>query len=112
MTKSQNKRLRNRHLLSWNRTRAPHIRLTGIRSGNLRAFDSQDLSQDAAGSHIRVMMRRLHLVCLIALLVVVSARVLAATAGSVSGVVRDSSGVPQIGAVVQLLRPDMSVIAA
>jgi hypothetical protein len=36
----------------------------------------------------------------------------AATPGSVSGVVRDSSGVPQIGAAVQLLRPDMSVIAA
>jgi hypothetical protein len=58
------------------------------------------------------MMRRLHLVCLIALFVVASAPLLAATAGSVSGVVRDSSGVPQIGAVVQLLRPDMSVIAA
>jgi hypothetical protein len=31
---------------------------------------------------------------------------------SVSGVVRDSAGVPQIGAVVQLLRPDLSVIAS
>ena len=30
---------------------------------------------------------------------------------SVSGVVRDSAGVPQIGAVVQLLRPDLSVLA-
>ncbi len=27
-------------------------------------------------------------------------------------VVRDSAGVPQIGAVVQLLRPDLSVIAS
>jgi hypothetical protein len=58
------------------------------------------------------MMRRLHLVSLIALFVVASSPLLAAMPGSVSGVVRDSSGVPQIGAVVQLLRPDMSVIAA
>ena len=36
---------------------------------------------------------------------------LAATA-SVSGLVRDSSGVPQIGAVVQLLRPDLSVVTS
>ena len=35
----------------------------------------------------------------------------AATA-SVSGVVRDSAGVPQIGAEVQLLQPDLSVIAS
>jgi hypothetical protein len=49
---------------------------------------------------------------MIALFVVASAPLLAATSGSVSGVVRDSSGVPQIGAAVQLLRPDMTVIAA
>ena len=57
-------------------------------------------------------MRRLHLVSMIALLMVASVPLHAALPGSVSGVVRDSSGVPQIGAVVQLLRPDMSVIAA
>ena len=57
-------------------------------------------------------MRRLQLVSMIALFVVASAPLLAATSGSVSGVVRDSSGVPQIGAAVQLLRPDMTVIAA
>ena len=34
-----------------------------------------------------------------------------AAAPSVSGLVRDSSGVPQIGARVQLLRPDLTVIA-
>jgi hypothetical protein len=33
-----------------------------------------------------------------------------AASGSVSGMVRDSAGVPQIGAVVQLLRPDLSVV--
>lgn len=32
-----------------------------------------------------------------------------ATSASVSGVVRDSAGVPQIGAIVELLRPDLSV---
>ena len=57
-------------------------------------------------------MRRLHLVSMIALFVVAAAPLLAATGGSVSGVVRDSSGVPQMGAVVQLLRSDMSVVAA
>src|SRR5438270_14053478 len=103
MTKSQNKRLRNRHLLSWNSKRVPQIRLTGTRSGNLRAFDSQDLSQDAARSPARVMMRRLQLVSIIALFVVAAAQLSAATPGAVSGVVRDSSGVPQIGATVQLL---------
>jgi hypothetical protein len=35
----------------------------------------------------------------------------AATA-SVSGVVRDSAGVPQIGAEVELLGPDLSIIAS
>ena len=35
-----------------------------------------------------------------------------AASASVSGLVRDSTGVPQIGAVVQLLRPDLTVIAS
>ncbi len=39
-----------------------------------------------------------------------SAHAFGAAPASVSGLVRDSSGVPQIGAVVQLLRPDLSVI--
>jgi Carboxypeptidase regulatory-like domain len=58
------------------------------------------------------MMRRLQLVSIIALFVVASAPLFAASGGSVSGIIRDSSGVPQMGAVVQLLRPDMSVIAS
>jgi hypothetical protein len=58
------------------------------------------------------MMRRLHLVSLVALIVVAGAPLLEASSGTVSGVVRDSAGVPQIGAAVQLLRPDFSVIAA
>lgn len=35
----------------------------------------------------------------------------AATRGTVSGVVRDAKGTPQIGALVQLMKPDLSVIA-
>jgi hypothetical protein len=58
------------------------------------------------------MMRRLHLGSLIALIVVACTPLYGASAGTVSGVVRDSSGVPQIGAAVQLLRPDLTVIAA
>jgi len=35
----------------------------------------------------------------------------AATAGTVSGVVRDARGTPQIGALVQLVSPDLKIIA-
>lgn len=57
------------------------------------------------------MMRRLHFAVFIALIAVGAAPVHAAAPGSVSGVVRNSAGVPQIGAVVQLLRPDLSILA-
>ena len=57
-------------------------------------------------------MRRLHLVSLVALIVFAGVRLNAASTGTVTGVVRDSSGMPQIGAAVQLLRPDLTVIAA
>jgi hypothetical protein len=58
------------------------------------------------------MMRRLHLVFFTALIALSAAPVQGAAPGSVSGMVRDSAGVPQIGAVVQLLRPDLSVLAS
>ena len=58
------------------------------------------------------MIRRLHLVSLIALIVVAGTPLYAASRGSVSGVVRNSAGVPQMGAAVQLLRPDLTVVAA
>jgi hypothetical protein len=58
------------------------------------------------------MMRRSHLAFLVALIATGSASLYGAASGSVTGVVRDSSGVPQIGAVVQLLRPDLGVITA
>lgn len=69
-------------------------------------------SRDAARSHDFVIMRRLHLALFFVLIAAVAAPLSAAGPASVSGVVRDSSGVPQIGAVVELLRPDLSVIAS
>ncbi|HEX3471189.1 MAG TPA: carboxypeptidase-like regulatory domain-containing protein [Silvibacterium sp.] len=45
------------------------------------------------------------------LLVALSLPAYAGTDGAVSGVVRDGKGTPQIGTLVQLLRPDLSVIA-
>jgi hypothetical protein len=59
-----------------------------------------------------VMMRRVHLVVFAVLIAMSSAPVAGAASGSVSGLVRDSAGVPQIGAVVQLLRPDLTVIVS
>ena len=47
-----------------------------------------------------------------ALIALGSVPVFGAAPGTVSGVVRDSSGMPQIGAEVQLLRPDLTVIAS
>jgi hypothetical protein len=58
------------------------------------------------------MMSRVHLVFFAALIAVGSAPVYGAAPGSVSGLVCDSGGVPQIGAVVQLLSPDLTVIAS
>lgn len=57
-------------------------------------------------------MRRLHLALFAMLISLGSAPVYGVTLGSVSGLVRDSGGVPQIGAVVQLLGPDQSVVAS
>jgi len=57
------------------------------------------------------MMRRVHIALFATLIALGSAPVLGAAPGSVSGVVRDSAGIPQIGAVVELLRPDLTVIA-
>lgn len=56
-------------------------------------------------------MRRLHLALFAALVGLGSAPAIAANQATIMGLVSDSAGVPQIGAVVQLLRPDMSVIA-
>jgi len=55
-------------------------------------------------------MRRLHIALFAVLIGLGNASAVGATQASISGLVCDSAGVPQIGAVVQLLRPDMSVI--
>lgn len=56
-------------------------------------------------------MRRLHLALFAVLVGLGSVPAIAANQATITGLVSDSAGVPQIGAVVQLLRPDMSVIA-
>jgi hypothetical protein len=57
-------------------------------------------------------MRRVHFALFAVLIALGSNPVHGASLGSVSGSVRDSAGVPQIGAVVQLLRPDLTVVAS
>lgn len=57
-------------------------------------------------------MRKLHVAFFVALIAAGAVPVQGANPGSVTGVVRDSAGVPQIGATVQLLRPDLSVVAS
>ncbi|MGA3333791.1 MAG: carboxypeptidase regulatory-like domain-containing protein [Terracidiphilus sp.] len=53
-----------------------------------------------------------HLAGLAVLIVFGAAPAFGAAAASVSGYVHDSAGVPQIGAEVQLLRPDLSVVTS
>ena len=55
--------------------------------------------------------RRVHF-ALIAVLLASSGAVAVAAPGAVTGTVRDSAGAPQIGATVQLLRRDLTVIAS
>ena len=57
-------------------------------------------------------MRRLHLGFCVALIAAVAAPLYGAAPGTVTGVVRDSAGEPQIGALIQLLQPDFSVVMA
>ena len=56
-------------------------------------------------------MRRLHLALFAVLIVLGSSSAIAANQVTISGQVSNSEGIPQIGAVVQLLRPDMTVVA-
>jgi len=67
-------------------------------------------ARDAAGLSKRVMMRRLHSAFFITLIALGAVPLMGAAPGSISGVVRNTAGVPQIGAVVQLLRPDLSIL--
>jgi hypothetical protein len=56
-------------------------------------------------------MRRLHLALFAVLIGMGTSPAVWAAPPTISGMVCDSAGVPQIGAVVQLLRPDMSVVS-
>jgi hypothetical protein len=58
------------------------------------------------------MKRRAHFAGFAMLIALGAAPVCGAASASVSGLVRDSVGVPQIGAEVQLLRPDLTVVAS
>jgi Carboxypeptidase regulatory-like domain len=66
-------------------------------------------ARDSSRSPI-AMMRRAHLVVFTVLVAAGSVALHGAAPGSITGQVRDSAGVAQIGAVVQLLRPDLTVI--
>jgi Carboxypeptidase regulatory-like domain len=59
----------------------------------------------------RVIVRRLHLALFLMLAGLAAASVEAGAQTSVSGVVRDSAGMPQIGAQVQLIKADLTVAA-
>ena len=59
-----------------------------------------------------MILRRLHLGLCVALIAAVAAPLYGAAPGTVTGVVRDSAGEPQIGALVQLLQPNFSVVVA
>ena len=70
-------------------------------------------ARDAAQSQMqRVIVRRLHLALFLMLAGLGATSVEAGAQMSVSGVVRDTAGEPQIGAQVQLLKPDMTVVAS
>ncbi len=58
------------------------------------------------------MKRSAHLAGFAVLIALGAAPLCRAVSASVSGVVRDSAGVPQIGVEVQLLRPDLTVISS
>ena len=75
-------------------------------------LDLQDDCRRRRTPSPNVIMRRLHLVVSAVLIALGAAPVHGAAPGSVSGSVRDSAGVAQMGAVVELLRPDLTVVAS
>src|ERR1700679_1601845 len=69
-------------------------------------------ARDAAQSQMpRVIVRTLHLALFLMLAGLAAASVEAGAQSSVSGMVRDSAGVPQIGAQAQLIKSDLTVAA-
>ena len=72
----------------------------------------EETARGAARSPYRVILSRLH-VALFAVLAATSATQLCGqTPGTITGVVQNSAGVPQIGAVVQLLGPNLGVLVS
>ena len=69
-------------------------------------------ARDAARLGSVLMKRSTYLAGLAVLIVFGAAPAFGAASASVSGIVCDSSGVPQIGAEVQLLRPDLTIVAS
>ena len=112
MTQFRNKRLRNRRLLSWNSNYPRADEQPDLRFGELRGFDLTEDCQGRRRVTHAVMKRRAHFAGFAVLIALGAAPVCGAASASVSGLVRDSAGVPQIGAEVQLLRPDLSVVAS
>ena len=72
----------------------------------------EEQSQGRGGVSDLLMTRIAHLTGLAVLIVFGAAPTFGAASASVSGLVRDSAGVPQIGAEVQLLRADQSVVTS
>jgi len=91
---------------------AAQLRQTGQRPGSRAGMDFFGFASDAARSPRSVILRRVHLAMFLVLTGLVSAPLHGASTAKVSGVVRDSAGTPQIATMVQLLRPDMSVVAS
>src|ERR1019366_5899749 len=83
-----------------------------LRSGTSAGYFEGNFARDAAGSQKSVIKRRLHLALFAVLMTLGTAPLHGATSASVSGFVRDSTGLPQIGAIVQLLRPDLTIVAS
>ena len=82
-------------------------------SGACTAIVLVKIARDAVGFSDLLMKRVTHLTGLAVLVVFLGgAPVYGAAPASLSGLVRDSAGVPQIGAEVQLLRSDQSVVTS
>ncbi len=86
--------------------------ITRHETGEHRGFACNTIARDAAESRYSVIVRRLHFALLLVLIGSALAPVRGATPATVSGVVRDASGAPQIGAIVQLLRPNLGLVAS
>jgi len=82
-----------------------------LRPGTRAKIVLEEIASDAR-SPLIVIVRRFHLALFVVLIALVTAPAHGASSASVSGVVRDSAGTPQMGTVVELLRPDMSLVAS